>query len=123
MGSTIHQPTTRSDLEQWLTDPAPPAKPPVVMIVRRDDARAQGFVDIALGSAQAFNHRELVWVKDTSIIEDDETTEWFKGNDAIIAVVLNTRHRAKGWVNEGEADETGAELAYAAAEAASGEDS
>lgn len=119
MGSIVNVVTTRRELDAWLVDPAPPAKPPVVLLLRGDSQVVNAFKGDALTSASAFPHREAVWVKDTSLFTAAETKSFFNDDPKIIAVAFSIRHVPSAWVTSDEADLTGADDAFLHAEQAS----
>jgi hypothetical protein len=118
MGTTIHEPTSRAELEKWLSPPAPPAKPPVLMVLRGTSEQVKAFRLHALNAAQREERREVVWVKQTSLFTTDELTRFFGGDADALAVALSTRFKPIARVRSGNTGEWAAEEAFMRAELA-----
>jgi hypothetical protein len=98
MGDKIHLPTTREELEPWLSTPAPPTKPPVVMLIRGVSLQAVDLSVHALNAARRQVYREVVWVKQPSmLLKPEELTRLFQGDADALAVALSIRGEPTAW--------------------------
>lgn len=116
MGTTIHEISTRQDLDRWLGgNGAPAGARPLVMILRGSTDAVVAFSSKALKRAGASETRELVWMKEASLFTVEEVRTHFKDRPDMLAVVLDRNGVPKAWVDASNASTGGAERAYLAA--------
>ena len=74
----------RAKLEQTLTQNAITS-----CVVRGTGADIDRFLQTAEQRANAFPGRQVVWVKDASLLDRDEKSRWYGDNDELVAAFIN----------------------------------
>ena len=116
MGPWLVDVNERSELDPWLDGTAPVSYRPIVMVVRGNDALIREFLPNALDAAKLDPPRVVAWVKDPSLLTDDERAAFFRGDDSIIAVVLADDHTVAAWVYTDRTDVDDADFAFSNAQ-------
>ena len=116
MGPWLVDARNREELDMWLEGLAPVPYRPVVMVVRGDDTLVREYLPNALDAAKLDERRVVLWVKDESLLEDDDLRDLFQSNDAIVAAVLSEDHRVTSWVYRDQTEVDDADFAFATAQ-------
>jgi hypothetical protein len=116
MGPWLVNVSERSELDPWLDGTAPVRYEPIVMVVRGDDALIREFLPNALDAAKLDPPRVVAWVKDPSMLTEDERTAFYRDDDSIIAAVLAADHTVAAWVYADRIDVDDADFAFSNAQ-------
>ena len=117
MGPWLVDVRTREDFDIWLGDDPPTTYRPVVMVVRGDSEIVRVFLPNALDAAKLDHQRVVVWVKDPSMLSEQEAENLFLADDTILAAVLSEDHEVGGWVYHDHFDVDDAAFAFSSAQA------
>jgi len=112
MGPWLVDVHDRSELDPWLGDSPPTLYAPVVMVVRGDTPRLREFLPNALDAAKLHPHRVVLWVKDSTVLDEEEIKTLFLDDTTIVAAVLSTDHTVTSWVYENQLSVANATFAF-----------
>jgi hypothetical protein len=86
------------------------------MLVCGDDDDVRRFLPNALDAAKQSEKRVVVWVKDPSLMSEEERAELFRGGEGVVASVIGSGGRAGGWITRDRLRVEDAVFAFAEAE-------
>jgi hypothetical protein len=115
MGPWLVDVETRDELERWLSSSPPPTYRPVLMVVRGDSAVIREFLPNALDAAKLDDQRLVVWIKDLSLLRQQERSDLFGDDDTVVAAVLDDGGAVAAWVHADRLQVTDADFAFSAA--------
>jgi len=116
MGPWLIDVEDRSTLEVWLAGGPREKNGSTVMLVRGDDTDIRCFIPNALDAAKEGRRRVVVWVKDPSLLRDEENKHIFGEGDPALAAVLGIDGGVGGWVTRDRLRVEDAAFAFAGAE-------
>jgi len=117
MGPWLVDIVDRGELDPWLGGNPPIDYTPVVMLVRGDTQGMREFLPNALDAAKRDPRRVVVWIKDETMLTDEDRQDLFLGDDRVVAAVLGPDHATAAWVYD---DQLGVDDAAFAFERTSG---
>jgi hypothetical protein len=82
------------------------------MVVRGDSGEVREFLPNALDAAKTDARRVVVWVRDQTLLSEQETEELFQGDEAILATVLGSERVVKAWVYRDQLQVADADYAF-----------
>jgi hypothetical protein len=112
MGPWLVDVRTREELDTWFGDDPPTTYRPVVMVVRGDSEVVREFLPNALDAAKLNDQRVVVWVKDATILTEQEIDTFFLADETVLAAVLSKDHEVGGWVYDDHVDVDDAAFAF-----------
>ena len=116
MGPWLVDVEDRSMLEVWLAGGTSGNSGSTVMLIRGDDPDIRSFIPNALDAAKEGQRRVVVWVKDPSLLHDEENKHIFGEGEPILAAVLGIDGGVGGWVTRDRLRVQDAAFAFAGAE-------
>ena len=112
MGPWLIEVQERGELERWLDDRSSQT---VVMVVRGDSALVRELLPNALDAAKLDDQRLVVWIKDLSLLRQQERSDLFGDDDTVVAAVLDDGGAVAAWVHADRLQVTDADFAFSAA--------
>jgi hypothetical protein len=115
MGPWLIDVRTRDEFEAWIGGDPPTPYRPIVMVVRGDSQVIREFIPNALDAAKLQEERVVVWLKDMSLLTEQEVSELFDGDGDALAAVLSAAHRPTALVHRDRIEVADAEFAFSTA--------
>jgi hypothetical protein len=115
MGPWLVDVRTRDEFETWIGDDPPTPYRPVVMVVRGDSPVIREFIPNALDAAKLQEERVVVWLKDMSLLSEQEASALFDGDDEALASVLSAAHRPTALIHHDRIEVVDADFAFSTA--------
>jgi len=98
MGPWLVDVVDRGELDPWLGGSPPVDYEPAVMLVLGDSPRMREFLPNALDAAKRDPRRVVVWIKDETVLTDEDRQDLFLGDERVVAAVLGADHSTAAWV-------------------------